>query len=155
MPYNPGSAYPRQTTWTPHVRGWDRKPAVGAPNWEPVKARAVSFSGYGSAFARNQASAAGLVNSPVAGPAMTAFNRPGIMDQVRGAQREQAGLRQNRQATRRASAPANPTAVKAQDEAESVVEQMAGDVISNSSNGTATAPASIIIPPWRSGSRRR
>jgi hypothetical protein len=147
MPYNPNSAYPRQSIHVPVVHGWDRRQAVNAPSWEPVKARAVQFQGYGSAFARNQQSAVGMLNSPVAQPLAQNFNRKGIMDQVQGAQREAAGRKQNRQATRKPTAPGNNEAVAVQDNAEQVVE--------NPNNGTATASPELIIPPWRSGSRRR
>jgi len=97
MPYNPGSAYPRKTIYTPPVSRPGFQGAVNAPDVSsqntagggPFKIRGRGL------FAGQAAGAQGAAGHPDAATGFEAMQRKGIVGDAASKYREQRGLKQN------------------------------------------------------------
>lgn len=97
MPYNPGSAYPRKTIYTPPVYGEHSfQRAVNAPDFTPRQIGSGTTSNTGGAILSRAAQASGRVGHASAGPNMAAITREGVAGKLRNRQQQQSGMRQNR-----------------------------------------------------------
>lgn len=95
MPYNPGSAYPRKSTYVPPVYGEHSfQRAINAPDFTPSTPSAgMGANLKGTIFAR--AGAATNVGHASVRSNMESMMRPGVMGNLENRRREQAGMRQN------------------------------------------------------------
>lgn len=101
MPYNPGSAYPRKTTYVPPTYGdTSFQRAVNAPDFVPN-------SGFGgpvapgrgrAAYASATGAARGAATAPDAATGLRAMQNQGIAAQLQNRYMEQRGLKQNQEA---------------------------------------------------------
>lgn len=110
MPYNPSSAYPRHTTYTPPIYGGGPVRAINAPDWAGRAATPVAASRQAAIAA--MMARAGTSDPGNIGVAMAASQRQGLLGQAYARQQEAKGLKQNQrrpgQTAPAAAAPASP-----------------------------------------------
>lgn len=93
MPYNPNSAYPRQSTHTPSTYGAGPQRAINEVDWSGP--HAAPQGGSRQAAINAMMARAGAADPGNIAPAMAASQRQGLVGQAAARVREAQGLKQN------------------------------------------------------------
>jgi hypothetical protein len=143
MPYNPGSAYPKKTTYIPHAHpnGLGINNPVNMPGlpMAPVSGGVqAARSALGLMDAR--AAAASQIYHGATASAQVALARRGVVGDVAAKVHETQGLKQNR------VPKGNPTAMAEKQKAEASMDAASDAVLQSPKVGASTPQ--LIIPKW-------
>lgn len=150
IPYNPGSAYPKKTTYVPPTIGHGINGPVNVTSvpMAPVRGSVAAVQSHLGQMHARAAAAAQVYHSAVPA-AQAALSRRGVLDDAMSRQREMQGLRQNQTKARQVQR-GNPVATGNKQAAEASMDAVVDKVIQSPSIGEAPR---LIIPKWQNGKR--